>query len=80
MTMKRTMTTHRYIYARGKIYYMQLSPQEQHMLRHHPHPLEAFYGIWALKESYTKAIGVGLYHELNQLNFYNSKEVSKKKR
>lgn len=33
--------------------------------------LSVFYEIWGCKESYIKAIGVGLYLELQKLNFKN---------
>ncbi|KAI9321830.1 4'-phosphopantetheinyl transferase superfamily [Dichotomocladium elegans] len=52
----------------------QLSPGEKQLLRTHSHPLEAFYTLWGLKESYTKAIGVGIYHKLDTLSFSNTPE------
>jgi 4'-phosphopantetheinyl transferase len=33
--------------------------------------LSTFYEIWGCKESYTKAIGIGLYLELQELSFSN---------
>ncbi|KAI8137013.1 4'-phosphopantetheinyl transferase superfamily [Fennellomyces sp. T-0311] len=49
----------------------QLAQEEYAMLKADPHPTEAFYAIWALKESYVKARGIGLYMELDQLQFRN---------
>ncbi|KAI9280099.1 4'-phosphopantetheinyl transferase superfamily [Sporodiniella umbellata] len=36
--------------------------------------LSAFFEIWGCKESYIKAIGVGLYMELKKLNFKNENQ------
>ena len=41
------------------------------MLQNHACPIEAFYALWALKESYIKALGIGLYMDLNHLCFQN---------
>ncbi|KAI9491317.1 4'-phosphopantetheinyl transferase superfamily [Zychaea mexicana] len=49
----------------------QLAPKELDMLRSHPHPIEAFYALWALKESYVKALGIGLYMDLHNVCFRN---------
>jgi 4'-phosphopantetheinyl transferase len=37
--------------------------------------LSTFYEIWGCKESYIKAIGVGLALELDQLNFRNENDM-----
>ncbi|CEJ04913.1 hypothetical protein RMCBS344292_18861 [Rhizopus microsporus] len=39
--------------------------------------LSTFYEIWGCKESYIKAIGVGLALELDQLNFRNENDMIK---
>ncbi|KAI9264973.1 4'-phosphopantetheinyl transferase superfamily [Phascolomyces articulosus] len=56
----------------------QLAPKEIAMLKTHEHPIEAFYAIWALKESYVKATGIGLYMDLHSLCFQNN-VIDKKK-
>jgi phosphopantetheinyl transferase len=38
-------------------------------------PLRTFFNHWVLKESYIKAIGLGLAIDLNTLEFYRSPEV-----
>jgi phosphopantetheinyl transferase len=36
--------------------------------------LATFFELWGCKESYIKAIGVGLSLELNKLDFYNQQD------
>ncbi|ORY94998.1 4'-phosphopantetheinyl transferase superfamily [Syncephalastrum racemosum] len=50
----------------------QLAPEELAMILQQPTEetmLRAFYTVWGLKESYVKAIGVGLYLDLARLRF-----------
>lgn len=55
----------------------QLTQNEMHMIMDNKDEetrLSTFFELWGCKESYIKAIGVGLSLELNKLDFYNDLE------
>jgi 4'-phosphopantetheinyl transferase len=41
-------------------------------------PLKTFFELWGCKESYIKAIGVGLSFELNKIDFLNINDQVRK--
>lgn len=41
------------------------SPAENQHLRTHENPSRAFFDLWTKKEAYVKALGQGIFHELN---------------
>ncbi|KAI9288539.1 4'-phosphopantetheinyl transferase superfamily [Umbelopsis sp. AD052] len=48
-----------------------------HSTKNESQKLQLFYEIWCLKESYIKALGVGLHKDLKFVNFLSSKNAGK---
>ncbi|KAG0194525.1 hypothetical protein DFQ28_009732 [Apophysomyces sp. BC1034] len=59
-----------------KSFQAQLTDEEKRLLTDHPgHKLQIFYELWGCKESYVKAVGVGLSLGLNRIGFQNAADV-----
>jgi 4'-phosphopantetheinyl transferase len=59
------------------LYFVKLTHREMQMIMASDDPnnrLRTFYELWGCKESYTKALGVGLSLELQKLCFMNENE------
>ncbi|WP_298483330.1 4'-phosphopantetheinyl transferase superfamily protein [uncultured Ruminococcus sp.] len=54
---------------RERVLRRAFSPEETRTVRESQHPDEYFFRLWTLKESYVKAIGVGISYPLQTLSF-----------
>lgn len=58
--------------------FLQLTRNEMHLVMNNDDEdvrLETFYQLWGCKESYTKALGLGLSLDLLKMEFFNEKDI-----
>lgn len=58
--------------------FLQLTRNEMHLVMDNDDEdvrLETFYQLWGCKESYTKALGLGLSLDLLKMEFFNEKDI-----